>query len=153
MQSPKRLKSRAKIASERTVNEPKLLYLDASALVKLVRPEPETKALIAALDPDAKLVSSEIAEVEVIRALRRAGGEAAASLGRTQLQSVRLLPLSRRVRRAACDLDPGGLRTLDAIHVATAVQLGDLLGTVYAYDLRLVEAARGAGLRVSAPAD
>jgi predicted nucleic acid-binding protein len=64
---------------------------------------------------------------------------------------VRLLPVNRPVRRLACDLGPAELRTLDAIHVATALQLGDLLDSVYAYDLRLIEAARGAGLRVFAP--
>lgn len=142
-----------KIASERSAREPRLLYLDASALVKLVRPEPETKALIAALDPGAKLVSSEIAEVEVLRALRAGGGVAAIAIGRSQLESVRLLPVSSRVRRAACELAPTGLRALDAIHVASALQLGDLLESVYAYDLRLIEAAREAGLHVLAPAD
>lgn len=135
------------------MSESKLLYLDASALVKLVRPEPETNALVAALPPEARLVSSEIAEVETLRALRRGAGVAATALGRIQLQSVRLLPLSPAVRQAACELKPAGLRTLDAIHLATAVQLGGLLETIYAYDLRLIEAARGAGLPVLAPAN
>jgi predicted nucleic acid-binding protein len=151
MPSQKRSRRRAKIASEYPLNEPKLLYLDASALVKLVRPEPETKALIAALDPEAKLVSSEIAEVEVLRALRRWDGDSAVALGRSKLESVRLLPINQGVRHAACDLGPAELRTLDAIHVATAMQLGDLLESIYAYDLRLIEAACDAGLRVLAP--
>lgn len=154
MPSPKRLKSRAKIASERPVPEPELLYLDASALVKLVRREPETNALVAALRLDAKLVASEIAEVELLRALRRrGGGSAAADLARSKLENVRLLPLSPQTRRKACELQPAELRSLDAIHLATALQLGDLLDGFYAYDTRLIEAARHVGLRVLAPSD
>lgn len=156
MPSPKRSKSRAKTASERPASKrpapgPELLYLDASALVKLVWREPETDALVAALRPDAKLVASEIAEVEVLRALRRRGGDAVAKLGRSKLESVRLLPLGREIRRRACELQPAELRTLDAIHIATALHLGELLEAVYAYDTRLIEAARSAGLRVLAP--
>jgi uncharacterized protein len=151
MPSPKRSKSRAKIASERPAGEPELLYLDASALVKLVWPEPETNALVAALAPGARLVASEIAEVEVLRALGRRGGNAAMALGRARLESVRLLPLNRQIRQEACELRPAELRSLDAIHVATALQLGELLDCVYAYDTRLIEAARRVGLRVLAP--
>jgi predicted nucleic acid-binding protein len=133
------------------VPQQQLLYLDSSALVKLVRREPETDALVAALPPDAKLVASEIAEVEVLRALRRAAGDTTAGPGRSALESVRLLPLSPPIRQRACELAPAELRALDAIHVATALHLGDLLEGVYAYDNRLIEAAEGAGLRVLAP--
>jgi predicted nucleic acid-binding protein len=135
------------------VDEPELLYLDASALVKLVWREPETDALVAALAASAKLVASEIAEVEVLRALRRRGGKAAAELGRAKLESVRLLPVSLQIRQGACDLHPAELRSLDAIHIATALQLGDLLACVYAYDMHLIEAARRVGLRVLAPSE
>jgi predicted nucleic acid-binding protein len=136
------------------VPKPELLYLDASALVKLVRREPETDALVAALAPDAKLVASEIVEVELLRALRRrGGGSAAAGLGRSKLESVRLVPLSRRIRRRACELAPVTLRTLDALHLATALDLGELLDAVYAYDTRLSEAAQQAGLLVLAPSE
>lgn len=178
MPSPKRSKSRAKIgserlgsghrayerpaseperlgsephAAERRATEPELFYIDASALVKLVVPEPETNALVAALRPEARLVASEIVEVELLRALRRRGGDAAAELGRSKLQSLRLLPLDRQIRQRACELQPTELRALGAIHIATALQLGDLLEGIYAYDTRLIEAARRAGLRVLAP--
>jgi uncharacterized protein len=152
MPSPKRFKSCAKSVSERPVPTPELLYLDASALVKLVQREPETNALIAALATDAKLVASEIAEVETLRALlRRGGGSAAADVGRSKLEKVRLLPLSPQTRRQAGELQPAELRSLDAIHLATALQLGDLLAGFYTYDLRLGEAATHAGLRVLAP--
>jgi hypothetical protein len=136
------------------VSKPELFYFDASALVKLVRREPETDALAATLAPDAKLVASEIAEVELLRALRRrGGGSAAADLGRSKLENVRLLPLSSQIRRTACELQPAQLRSLDAIHLATALQLGELLDGFYAYDTRLIEAARRVGLRVLAPSD
>lgn len=153
MPSQKRSKSRAKTASEHPVSKPELFYVDASALVKLVRREPETQALVAALAPASKLVASEIAEVEVLRALRRSGADAAAQRGRALLENVRLLPLSRRIRREACELEPVTLRSLDAIHLATALFLGDLLDGVYAYDARLIEAGRRVGLRVLAPSD
>ncbi len=151
MPPPKRSRRRAKTGSERPAGTPTLAYLDASALVKLVWREPETDALAAALSAEVRLVASEIAEVELLRALRRRGGDAAAERAGRGLESVRLLPLSRHIRRRACELEPATLRALDAIHLASALHLGELLGAVYAYDTRLIEAARGLGLRVLAP--
>ncbi len=127
------------------------MYLDASAFVKLIIPEPETAALIAALTPQTRLVSSEILEIEALRAARRAGGENAAAIARTQLASVRLLGLTDPIRRRAGELNPSTLRSLDAIHIATALDLGEPLQSVYAYDTRMATAARQAGLHVSAP--
>lgn len=131
--------------------KPELVYLDATALVKLVLREPETNALVAALASDAKLVTSEIAEVEVLRALQRVAGEHAIESARSKLENVRLLPISQRIRRRACELAPVTLRTLDALHLATALDLGELLDVVYAYDTRLSEASMQTGLRVLAP--
>jgi len=166
MPSPKRSKPRAKIASkpagrapagsegpEPAGSEQELLYLDASALVKLVWPEPETPALVAALGREARFVSSEIAEIELLRALRRKAGDAAAKLADATLQSVRLLPLGPSIRCAAGELRPTTLRALDAIHLATAMQLDELLGGFYAYDARLIDAARSVGLHVLAPSE
>lgn len=129
-----------------------LLYLDASAFVKLVLPEPETVALVAALDPTARLVASEILEVEALRAVRRASpADDTVAAARTQLEGVRLLPITDEIRRRACELEPSTLRTLDAIHIATALDLGERLESVYAYDARLIDAAGQAGLHVCAP--
>jgi predicted nucleic acid-binding protein len=128
-----------------------LVYLDTSAFVKLVIPEPETPALVTALTPKIVLVASEILEVEALRATRRAIGEDGVATARTQLAGVRLLPLTDRIRRQACELDPPTLRSLDAIHVATAVDLGERLACMYAYDVRMAAAASDAGLRVCAP--
>jgi uncharacterized protein len=133
------------------VADAKLLYMDTSAFVKLVVPEPETKTLIAALPPDARMVASEILEVEAVRAARRANGQGAVDTARAQLTGVRLLPLTAQVRRRACELDPDTLRSLDAIHIATALDLGERLDCVYAYDTRMIAAAETLGLRVCAP--
>ncbi len=128
-----------------------LVYLDTSAFVKLVIPEPETAALVTALTPKTVLVASEILEVEALRATRRATGEAGATAARTQLAGVRLLPLTAQIRRRACELEPSTLRSLDAIHIATALDLGERLACMCAYDVRMAAAASEAGLLVSAP--
>jgi hypothetical protein len=130
----------------------KLVYLDTSAFVKLVIPEPETAALVAALTPEARLVASEILEVEALRAARRATGEDGVGAARAQLAGVRLLPLTDAIRRRASELQPATLRSLDAIHIATALNLGERLEHMYVYDARMTIAAGEAGLRVSAPA-
>lgn len=129
----------------------RLVYLDASAFVKLVIPEPETAALVAALTANTTLVASEIVEVEALRATRRATGEDGAAAARTQLGGVRLLPLTDQIRRRACELDPPTLRSLDAVHIATALDLGERLACMYTYDVRMATAASEAGLRVCAP--
>ncbi len=128
-----------------------LVYLDTSAFVKLVIPEPETAALVTALTTEARLVASEILEVEALRAARRASGDDGATAARAQLAGVRLLPLTAQIRRRACELEPVTLRSLDAIHIATALDLGERLTCMYAYDARMAGAASDAGLRVYAP--
>ncbi len=126
-----------------------LLYLDASACVKLVLAEPESRAIAAALENAERLVASEILEVEVMRATRRGGGQAA--VARAQLDGVRLLPLSDDIRRRASELTPLSIRSLDAIHIATALELGERLDGLYTYDEQMATAARNAGLDVQAP--
>lgn len=63
-----------------------------------------------------------------------------------------LVPLDDKVLLAAAALEPATLRSLDAIHLATALSLGGDLGAMYVYDARLAAAARAAGIRVEAPA-
>jgi predicted nucleic acid-binding protein len=133
------------------VADEQLVYLDTSAFVKLVIPEPETNALVTALTGKVRLVASEILEVEALRAARRATGEDGATAARTQLAGVRLLPLTAQIRRRACELEPATLRSLDAIHIATALDLGERLTCMYAYDARMARAASEAGLLVHAP--
>ena len=133
-----------------------LLYADASALVRLVRDEPESASL-RAFSADADIVSSELALTEVPRAVRRAAARDArltldVLIGRAgdTLDAVALLPLDRALLLAAGALAEPALRALDAIHIASAVDLGPLDGFV-TYDERQAAAARLAGLRTISP--
>jgi len=126
-------------------------YLDASAVVKLVVPEPESAALAAAIRsrwPYA--LASEILAVEVHRAAMRAGGEAPVRAVQ-RMQAVALLPLTIAVRDQAQRLGPPELRALDALHLATALSVSDHIGALLTYDARLATAARAAGLTVESP--
>jgi predicted nucleic acid-binding protein len=117
--------------------------------VKLALPEDESAALEAEVRA-GHLVSSEVVEIEVRRAVRRLGA-GAANAADAPLAGVSLIPLDDRVRDLAARLDPASLRTLDAIHLATALLVGDL-DAVIAYDQRLIDAAREHGLTVLSPA-
>jgi predicted nucleic acid-binding protein len=126
-----------------------LVYLDASAFVKLVVPEPETPSLGEALEGVARVIASEILEIEVMRASRRVGGDTRAA--RAQLAAVRLMPLTDEIRKLAGELDPPSIRSLDAIHVASALSLRERLKGLFTYDERMASAAHDAGLDVYAP--
>lgn len=125
-------------------------YLDSSALVKLVVEEPETAALRAYLRGRRPLVSSALARTEVVRALLPEGDDAVAR-GEAVLRRVELLRVNDRVLRAAGLLRPPEVRSLDAIHLASAQQLGDDLAVVVTYDERMLDAARRLGLAAAAP--
>lgn len=133
-----------------------LFYADASALVKLVRDEPESVALRAFL-AEADLVSSELVLTEVPRAIRRAAADdprlaldvLMARAGEI-VEAVALLPIDRGLLLAAGAFAEPALRALDAIHVATAIDLSPLDGFV-SYDERQAAAARLAGLRTLSP--
>ena len=124
-------------------------YLDSSAIVKLVAREPETGELVDAVRADADVVSSELAVTEVIRAVARAGGGVARA--NAVLDGIALVPIDGAILRDAAGLKPASLRTLDAIHLSTALSLGRDLDTVITYDRRLANAATRAGLTVSSP--
>lgn len=130
-----------------------LVYLDSSALVKLVVMEPETRVLVELLQAHSGHVSSALVLTEVPRALRRAGfGASEHRRAREVLARVALIDVDRRTLATAAGLDPPKLRTLDAIHLATVLTLhGDLAGLV-TYDRRLAAAARRAHVEVLAPA-
>lgn len=130
-----------------------LVYLDSSALVKLVVMEPETRVLVELLQEHSGHVSSALVLTEVPRALRRAGfGAVERRRAREVLARVALIDVDRRTLATAAGLDPPMLRTLDAIHLATVLTLhGDLAGLV-TYDRRLAAAARRAHVEVLAPA-
>ncbi|HVX21158.1 MAG TPA: type II toxin-antitoxin system VapC family toxin [Acidimicrobiales bacterium] len=127
-------------------------YLDASALTKLVVAEPETAALRGWLDSAERLpVASGLVRTELLRAVRRFLPERLA-LARAVLDAVTLLRIATPVLDEAGRLDPPGLRSLDAVHLATALDLGDDLEGLVTYDDRLADAAGQYGIRVVAPA-
>lgn len=129
---------------------PTVTYLDSSALVKLAVQEPESAALRRYLRRRRPLVSSALARTEVLRALLPEGDEVLA-LGRSVLDRVDLIRINDRVLNRAAALLPADVRSLDAIHLATAQQLGADLGRVVTYDERMLAAAAQLGIRTAAP--
>ena len=125
-------------------------YLDSSAIVKLAVREPESLALRRYLRRRQPVVSSALARTEVLRALLAAGDEAVAR-GRSVLQRLDLVRVNDRVLNAAGVLSPAELRSLDAIHLATAQQLGGELGALVTYDDSMATAAKRLGLRIVQP--
>ena len=126
-------------------------YLDSSALVKLAVREPESDALRRHLRRRRLWVSSALARTEVLRALLPAGEDALAA-GRGVLARCELIRVNDRVLSLAGSLLPAELRSLDAIHLATAARLRSQLGELITYDERMAAAARAVGHRVAAPA-
>ena len=129
-----------------------MLYLDASAIVKLVLPEPETDALVAELRPQRVRMSSALARVEVRRVLLRSGASDLADRATEILGRMELIPVDAEVLSEAVSIGPPDLRALDAIHLATAVLHREDLDGLVTYDRRLASAARAEGLTVLAPA-
>ena len=129
-----------------------LFYLDSSALVKLVAREPETPALLSLLEPRPEVVSSALARVEVLRAVARAG-RTSDTLARAEavLSRVVLVAMDGEILDGAASLQPVALRSLDAIHLATALILHPEADMFVSYDERLNAAATVAGLRVVTP--
>jgi predicted nucleic acid-binding protein len=125
-------------------------YLDSSAIVKLAVEEPESAALRSYLRRRKPFVSSALARTEVARALLPLG-PAAVRQGRQVLSSVELVRVNDRVLDAAGALVPTEIRSFDAIHIATAQQLGASLARVVTYDDRLAAVAKANGWSVAAP--
>jgi uncharacterized protein len=126
-------------------------YLDSSALVKTIREEPESRALVTWLLGKERLVACELVRVEVVRAARRSD-QASAQRAREALSTLGMIPVDRTLYEAAADLGPPLLRTLDALHLAAALLVGASLVAVVTYDARMADAARVLGLAVEAPA-
>ncbi len=127
-----------------------LAYLDASALVKLIVEEAESVALNRWYVQAERLVTSRVGVVETIRASARRPCD---PLHRDRIISdVEVLELDPLIAAVAATLAPPALRTLDAIHLATALALLPDLDAFVTYDDRLAEAARAIGLPVVRPA-
>lgn len=126
------------------------IYLDSAAVVKLVHAENETPALREWLDEriDTPWTSSTLLEVEAFRALARYAPEAASRL-HAVLDLVNLVDIDAEIRILAQTVRPATVRSLDAIHLATALRIRPEF--FITYDKRLADAAREAGLTVETP--
>ena len=129
----------------------RLTYLDSSAIVKLAVREPESAAVRSFLRRRRPLTSSALARTEVARALLPLGDRAVRQ-GDDVLRRVELVRLSAGVLALAGRLLPSELRSLDALHLATAQLLGGDLRLVVTYDDRMAAAATALGMKVSSPA-
>ena len=126
-----------------------MLYLDSSAIVKLVVREPGSSALVDVVSSDPDVVSSAIAYTEVMRAVRRAG--VPSRRAEQVLRAIALVPVDQAILGEASTLAPTSLRTLDAVHLASALSLRPDVDGFVSYDDRLSRAATAAGLLLRVP--
>ncbi len=127
-----------------------MVYLDASAIVRIVADEPGRAATVAFLREHDTRVTSVLSAVEVPRAVARKRVDAALAAS-VFLEDLVIVALDRTIVSRAAGLAPPALRTLDAIHLATALELGRELEAFVTYDDRLGDAARTMGLPVERP--
>ena len=132
-----------------------MIYVDTSALVKLMMKEAESDALRAwlAARPETDLVTSEISRVEISRTLQRNGvahDRVPYFVGRA-LRDLYVLKIEDRVLRRAAGFPIAALGTLDAIHLATAESLRNEVEEIVTYDRDLSDAAHGVGIATNAP--
>lgn len=128
-------------------------YLDASAIVKFAVYEQESDAIAAwraSLGGDDAVMTCELSIAEVLRVVWRVDGDPEVALA--HLDALDQLVVDRNLLLAASRLQPSGLRTLDAIHLAAALAAGGDLAGVVTYDARMAEAARNLGMKTLAPA-
>jgi predicted nucleic acid-binding protein len=126
------------------------LYLDSSAIVKLIADEPGSEALRRYLRRRSWLVTSALSRAEVGRALIDARADKR-RLGERVFGQFEVLRVNDRILRRAAMLPPPALRTLDAVHLASAETLAEELGRIVTYDDRMAASARALGFGVAAP--
>ena len=131
---------------------PAVVYLDSSALLKLVFEEHESEALAAFLDKWPARVCSMLARVELLRIVARVEDPLPLRDAQRVLRNMNLARIDDAVIMSAAMLEPRGLRSLDAIHLATARGLGHHLAGMVTYDHRLADAARHHDITVWSPA-
>lgn len=129
-----------------------MIYLDSSALLKLLFEESESEALAVWISERASIpmVSSEVAKVEVIRAARRLDANAVPA-ARALVSQLDLIPISGGLIEEAADAGEPLLRTLEAMHLASVLSIRAHLTAFVAYDNRLATAAQGVGVEVTRP--
>ncbi len=126
-------------------------YVDTSALAKLVVDETETAALRAWTAAESRdLVAADLVRTELMRAVRRHVPERMPE-ARQVLDSLFLMAIRTSAFEAAGRLGPATMRSLDALHLSVALELGDDLDGIVTYDDRMAEAARALGIPVLAP--
>ncbi len=130
-----------------------MIYFDTSALIKLVFDEAESAALAEWLTirADVPKVSSELSSIELLRTCRRVDEDAVEG-AHLLLGGIDILPIDRAIIERAASLVPTELRSLDAIHLASALSVKASLTALVAYDVRLCSAAAQAGIEVVSPA-
>jgi uncharacterized protein len=130
-----------------------MIYLDSAAVVKLAHAESESAALRRWLDERAESgwISSVLTEIEAFRALARYAPGAVSRLPAV-LDQIDLIDLDSRIRLLARAVEPATVRSLDAVHLGTALQSRAGLTSFVTYDKRLLDAAQTAGLPVGSPA-
>jgi predicted nucleic acid-binding protein len=128
------------------------IYLDTSALVKLVVAEKESQSLRSFLieRTDNSLFSAALSRTELIRAVAPNGAQAIAA-ARQLLSGLDTVVLTRQLLDDAGTLQPLRLRSLDAIHLVAAQRAGDKLRAVITYDVRMISAAADLGLATESP--
>lgn len=130
-----------------------MIYIDSSALLKLIFDEAESSALAGWLGPlesTGPPVSSELARIEVLRGCRRIDPRTLPA-ARALLAGLDLIPISADIVDHASEIGDGLLRSLDAIHLASAAGMGNEVTTFVTYDHRLAGAATAEGLAVTSP--
>jgi uncharacterized protein len=130
-----------------------MIYLDSAAVVKLAHAEAESPALRAWLGERAETgwVSSVLTEIESFRALARYAPDAVSRLPAV-LDQIELIDLDPPIQILAQTVRPATVRSLDAIHLGTALHARGTLTSFVTYDKRLLDAAAAAGLPVDSPA-
>lgn len=132
-----------------------MIYLDTSALTKLLIAEPETPELQAWLtaqsNQDEYAITSALSRIELMRAVARYGEPGQAERARYLLDGLDILPLTESVIALAETIGPATLRSLDAIHLAAAAQIRQELTAFVTYDQRLLEGCRAVGLATASP--
>ena len=126
-------------------------YIDSSALLKLLVREAETSALEADLAAREGLVNSSLAVVECRRAVRRAGNRRLLQRAEQVFEAIYLLDLTPPILERAATVVPATLRSLDVIHLATALSVEEEDLDLITYDDRLAEGAKANKLRVAQP--
>jgi len=130
-----------------------VIYLDTSALVKLVFEEKESDALSVWVTErvDEPKISSDLSTIELLRTCRRIN-EDAVDTAQLLLGGIDLLPIDRAIVERSSAVAPRQLGSLDAIHLASALSVKEGLTAFVAYDALLCSAARDAGMAVMSPA-